>query len=178
MPATRDMILNFRRDSTDTNPGPIAGQAPLTLRGSGADACYRYDKDEPDPTKWSTGECTGMEHYVASVAIRALAIQSTLPASEQMFTTADVRQVFDFYLVKSDDPAKPITTDCAADDFIGGTFQFVLETKRLTQPEYLKWINPAAKTSTHPIDATPDPDQLNSGAQDPRGLRRPAASGV
>ncbi|MFN7916658.1 MAG: Ig-like domain-containing protein [Vicinamibacterales bacterium] len=170
VPATRDLILNFRRDATDNNPGPIVGQPPLTLRGAGANACFLYDKTEPDPTKWSTTECTGMEHYVASVAIRALALQSTLLPSEQMFTLADVRQTFDFYLVKSDDRDRKINTDEEADDFIGATFQFVLQTKTLTQPEYLKWINPATSTSTHPIDATPDPDQLNSGAQDPEGI--------
>ncbi|MGE3957097.1 MAG: Ig-like domain-containing protein [Vicinamibacterales bacterium] len=168
VPATRDLILNFRRDSTDNNPGPLPGQTPLTLRGSGANACFQYNPVEPDPTLWGTTQCTGMEHYVASVAIRALALQSTLPQSERMFTVEDVRQVFDFYLVKADE--RGIETDDEADDFIGGTFQFVLATKALTEPEYLRWINPAAKTSTHPIDATPDPDQLNSGANDPEGV--------
>ncbi|MEQ1728375.1 MAG: hypothetical protein ABL982_08320 [Vicinamibacterales bacterium] len=165
---TRDMVLDFRRDSTDTNPGPNAPQAQYTLRGTGANACYLYDDAQPDPTQWLTGECTGMEHYVASVAVRALALQATLPANERMFTPADVRQVFDFYLVKADE--KHITNDSGADDFVGATFQFVLATKTLTEPEYLKWINPATRKSTHPIDATPDPDQLNSGANDPEGV--------
>ena len=43
----------------------------------------------------------------------------------------DVRQVFDFYLVKADDPARKIDTDSEANDFIGATFQFVLATKTL-----------------------------------------------
>ncbi len=165
--ATRDLILNFRRDSSDVNRGPIVGRSPLTLRGPGANACRQYDPDQPDPRRWNLTECSGMEHYVASVAVNALDLQDSLPPSERMFTLAEVRQVFDFYLVKADQ--KPIDTDQKADDFIGGTFQFVLRTKELTEPEYRRWINASTQTSTHPIDATPDPDQLNGGAQDPEG---------
>src|SRR4030095_1326868 len=111
-----------------------AAATRVTRLGYEMNACLAVTETVTNPNKWLEKPCRAFEDYAASAIARTLRGAAPLP----LFTLADVYRIHRFYRVKADD--ERITSEAAADAFIADVWQFLEQSKAVTQPIYQQQI--------------------------------------
>ena len=163
-PASRDLVLRFKRDETD----PAAGL--YILRGPGANACLEYEREIDGtlkaPALYSKARaCGSMEDYAASTAVRTLQV---LDPADRPFTEDTVKEILRFYLVKSDEIQ--IRDAAEADRFLATVYRFIQDVQAKTLDYWSLYTSGLIEREA--IDQTPDPDPPFPQNQDRLWRRR------